>query len=149
MATSPATQAAQYPLAAYNFRVSVDGVTMGFAEVSGLAREYQTLTYRHGLSAWEGEAITKFRIDKFRPMTLKKGVIHSADHQALLVWLAETTSRNMVVSLCDEQGVAVVNWKIGKALLTKIEAPALNASGNDAAIDTLGLMVAGVTVEQV
>lgn len=149
MATSLAIQSAQYPLAAFNFRITIDGLAFGFAEVSGLAREYQTLTYRHGLSAWEGEAITKFRIDKFAPLTLKRGVVKSGSHKALLDWLESTTPRSMVVSLCDGQGVAVVNWKIGRALLTKIEAPTLAAAGNDAAIDTLQLMVAGVTVEQV
>ena len=149
MATTIAEQSARYPLTAYHFRVSVAGVAMGFAEVSGLAREYQTLTYRHGLSAFEGEAIAKFRVDKFAPLTLKKGVVASADHQALLAWLEETTPRTMVVSLCDERGVPVVNWKIGRALLVKIEAPTLNAAGNEAAIDTLHLTAAGITVEQV
>ena len=46
-------------------------------------------------------------------------------------------------------GLPVVNWKVARALLTKIEAPALVASGSEAAIDTLSLMVAGVTVEHV
>ena len=147
MATTIATQAAQYPLAAYNFRVAVDGIAMGFAEVTGLAREHQTLTYRHGLSAFEGEAIVKFRVDKFAPLTMKKGVVNSAEHRALLEWLEDDTPRAMLVSLCDEQGQPVVNWKVGKALLTKIEAPALIASGNDAAIETLSLMAAGIVVE--
>ena len=149
MATSPATQAAQYPLAAYNFRVSVGSVTLGFAEVSGLQREHQTVTYRHGLSYWEGEAIAKFHIDKFAPMTLKKGVIKVGDHPAMLLWLEDPAPRNLLVSLCDETGTPVVNWTVAKALLVKIEAPSLVASGNDAAIDTLHLMVSGVRVEHV
>lgn len=149
MASSVAEQAAGYPLAAYHFRVAVDGVAMGFAEVSGLQREYQTLTYRHGLSAFEGEAIVKFRVDKFAPLTLKKGVIASADHRALFAWLEATTPRSMLVSLCDHDGQPVVNWRIARALLTKIEAPAFNAAGNEAAIQTLQVMAAGVTVEQV
>ena len=149
MATSLATQAAEYPLAAFNFRVSIGGLAFGFAEVSGLAREYQTLTYRHGLSFTEGEAITKFRIDKFAPLTLKKGVVKSGSYRALLDWLEELTPRNMVVSLCDERGQPALNWKIAKALLTKIEASTLAAGGSDAAIDTLHLMVAGVKIEQV
>ena len=149
MATSIATQALQYPLAAFNFRVSVAGMGMGFAEVTGLAREHQTLTYRHGLSYWEGESISKFHIDKFSAMGMKKGVIKAGDHPALLAWLEDTQPRSLLISLCDSAGLPVVNWKIARALLTKIEAPALVASGSEAAIDTLSLMVAGVTVEHV
>ena len=58
MSESAASQRAKYPLAAYNFRVTVGGSAMSFTEVSGLVREYQTLTYKQGLSYWEGEAIT-------------------------------------------------------------------------------------------
>ena len=149
MATPIATQALQYPLAAYNFRVSVGGLSMGFAEVTGLAREHQTVTYRHGLSYWEGEAITKFHVDKFATMGMKKGVIKAGDHPALLAWLEDNQPRSLLVSLCDHTGTPVVNWKVARALLTKIEAPTLAASGSEAAIDTLTLMVAGVTVEHV
>ncbi len=149
MATSRATQAAQYPLAVYQFRVSVGGLTLGFAEVSGLQREHQTITYRHGLSFWEGEAISKFHLDKFMPMTLKKGVMKADDHAEMLRWLEDPGPRSLLVSLCDESGNAVLNWKVAKALLTKIEAPNLVAAGNDAAIDTLHLMVSGVMVEHV
>ena len=149
MATSIAVQALQYPLAAFNFRVSVGGLGMGFAEVTGLAREHLTLTYRHGLSYWEGETITKFHVDKFAAMGMKKGVIKAGDHPALLAWLEDSQPRSLLVSLCDAAGLPVVNWKIARALLTKIEAPALLASGSEAAIDTLSLMVAGVTVEHV
>jgi len=62
MADSAAHQRTAYPLAAYNFRVTVGEAAMSFTEVSGLAREFQTLTYRHGLSAWEGESIAKFLV---------------------------------------------------------------------------------------
>ena len=54
MAESKSDQA--YPLAAYNYRVTVAGTTMSFSEVSGLAVEYEKVTYRHGLSFREGES---------------------------------------------------------------------------------------------
>jgi phage tail-like protein len=145
MADSAASQRARYPLVAYNFRVTVGEAAMGFSEVSGLAREYQTLTYKHGLSYWEGEEITKFRYDKYVQVTLKKGVIQGAT--ALAEWLESVEKKSLSVSLCDENGTPVVTWQIKKALVTKLEAPSLTANGNEAAIETLTLMASGISVE--
>ena len=145
MSESAASQRAKYPLAAYNFRVTVGGSAMSFTEVSGLVREYQTLTYKHGLSYWEGEAITKFRYDKYVQITLKKGAIAGATQP--YQWLDTVDKKNMSVSLCDEKGNPVVTWQIQKAMIVKLEAPALQASGNEAAIETLTLMASGISVE--
>ena len=41
-------------------RVSVEGASMRFVKVSGLQRQHQTATYRHGLSFIEGEQIAKY-----------------------------------------------------------------------------------------
>ena len=146
MAESAASQRSKYPLVAYNFRVTVGDATMGFSEVSGLVREYQTLVYKHGLSYWEGEEITKFRYDKYVQVTLKKGVVAGAT--ALAKWLESLDKKSLSVSLCDESGAAVVTWQIKKALLVKLEAPSLQANGNDAAIESLTLMASGISVEQ-
>lgn len=145
MALSLDAQAAAYPLAAYNFRVTVGDVAMGFAEVTGLVREFETLTYRHGLSAFEGEDIVRFRLDKYVPLTLKRGIVKGLPQ--LRQWLEAGDRRPLGVSLCDERGDPVVTWRIQKALPTKLEAPALQAAGNDAAVETLTLMVAGISVE--
>jgi phage tail-like protein len=145
MSESVAAQRARYPLAAYNFRVSVGDSTMSFVEVSGLTREYQTLTYTHGLSYWEGQSITKFRYDTYVQLTMRHGVIAGAT--TLYEWLDSMEQKSLSVSLCDESGNAVVTWQIKKAIVVKLEAPALQASSNDAAIDTLTLMVTGISVE--
>ena len=146
MSETAAEQRARYPLAAYNFRVTVGDAAMSFTEVSGLVREHQTLTYKHGLSYWEGESIVKFRYDKYVQVTLKKGVVAGATK--LYEWLDSLDKKNLNVSLCDETGKAVVTWKIKKALVVKLEAPSLQASGNEPAIETLTLMASGITVEQ-
>ena len=145
MAESAADQRARYPLAAYNFRVVVGDSAMSFTEVSGLVREHQTLTYKHGLSYWEGESIAKFRYDKYVQLTLKKGVVAGATQ--LYKWLDSLDKKSLSVSLCDEKGSAVVTWQIKKALIVKLEAPPLQASGNEPAIETLTLMASGISVE--
>jgi phage tail-like protein len=145
MAESAAHQRTTYPLASYNFRVTVGEAAMSFTEVSGLAREFQTLTYRHGLSAWEGESIVKFYVEKYVPITLKKGVM--AGTASVVAWLESFDQKPVSVSLCDETGAAVVTWHIKKALVVKLEMPALVASSNEAAIETLTLMAAVITLE--
>ena len=132
------------PLAAYNFRVTVDAQAMSFAKVSGLHREHQTLTYRHGLSFREGEEIAKYRIDKYVPVTLERGSATGA--KFLYQWLEEQGSRAMEISLCDEQGQAVFSWKIAAAVPVSLKAPTFSASTTDVAIDTLELQAKGVTV---
>jgi phage tail-like protein len=145
MAESAAQQRLRYPLAAYNFVVNVGDVAMSFTEVSGLVREHQTLTYRHGLSYWEGESIVKLTFDKYVPVTMKRGLV--LGRKSLYDWLESTEPRTMTVSLCDDSGSPAVTWHVRKALATKLDAPNLVASGNDAAVETLTLMVSGITVE--
>lgn len=145
MAHSIANQVASYPLVAYNFRVTVGDVAMSFTEVTGLAREFDTLTYRHGLSFIEGEDITRFRLDKYAPLTLRRGVVKGLPQ--LRDWLESGDKRPISVSLCDERGDPVVTWRVQKALPTKLEAPGLQASSSEAAIESLTLMAAGISVE--
>ena len=144
MSETIASQRSQYPLAAYNFRVTVGEKTMGFASVSGLLREYQTLAYRHGLSFAEGEAITKFRVDQYSELTLEKGVVAGA--KELYQWLDSLDKQPLSVDLCDEQGNAVVTWTIQQAIVSKLEAPALKADAGEAAIETITLMASGISV---
>jgi phage tail-like protein len=145
MAQSFATQAASYPLAVYNFRVTVGSVAMGFAEVTGLTRQFETLTYRHGLSFAEGEQIVRWRIDQFSDMTLRRGVVKGMPE--LRAWLESGEVRTLTVSLCDAEGIPVVSWRVQKALPVRLDAPALQADADGAAVETLALKVAGIAVE--
>lgn len=145
MAETKEIQKSSYPLPAYNFRVTVDGTPMSFAEVSGISLEYETVTYRHGLSFWEGEGIKKYYYDKYVNFTLKKGTIKGIDF--LYVWLKEKAVRAVQVSLCDEQGQPVISWRVAKALPVKLEAPTFSADTNEVAIESLEVMAAGISVE--
>ena len=136
----------RYPLPAYNFRVTVDGTTISFAEVSGISLEYETVTYRHGLSAWEGEQINKFYYDKYLPVTLKKGTVHGTND--LYKWIKESKgSRTIEVSLCGENGEPLVTWRLRRAVPVKLEAPTFDAATNDVSIESLELLASGITVE--
>ena len=149
MPDSKADQKTSYPLPAYNFRVSVDAQAASFTEVSGLTVEYETVTYRHGFSRWEGESITRVPKIGHQTITLKKGTTVSGTF--LADWLAAdpSSSRAIAISLCDEAGAPVVVWHIKEAIPVKLTAPGFMASSNEIAIETLELLVAGISVEHV
>ena len=65
-----------YPLPVYNFRVEIDGQTVGFSEVSGLSMAYETITYVESPTAGPGPRIMHMP-GKRSPIkiTLKKGVV--------------------------------------------------------------------------
>lgn len=145
MAETKDYQKSSYPIPVYNFRVSIDGTPMSFSEVSGINLEYETVTYRHGLSFWEGEGIKKYYYDKYVTVTLKKGTIKGINF--LHDWLKDKQVRTVQVSLCDELGQPVVSWRIAKALPVKLEAPTFDASTNEVSIESLEVMAAGIFIE--
>jgi phage tail-like protein len=149
MTDSTATQKASYPLPAYNFRVTVDAESASFTEVSGLAIEYETVTYRHGFSRWQGERVTRVPKMGHSTVTLKKGT--TASNTFLVDWLTADppAARAMAISLCDEAGAPVVVWHIKEAIPVKLGAPSFEVSGNQVAIETLELLVSSISVEHV
>lgn len=136
------------PLPAYSFRVTVGGQSAGFSEVSGLTVERETVTYVHGLSHWEGEKLLTYPSGKHRQISLKRGVV--AGDGGFFDWLvgADAESRPMDVSLVDASGAPQVTWRIKAAIPTRLAAPTFGAASNEVAIESLDVMVAGVSVVQ-
>ena len=145
MAHTLQDQRANHPLAAYNFKVTVDGVAMRFAKVSGLQREHQTVTYRHGLSFLEGEQISKFHMERFVSVTLEQGTVQG--QKVLHQWLERSQPGVMEVSLCDEKGVPVIAWSIARALPVKLTAPTFDAATNQVSIESLEIRAAGISIK--
>jgi phage tail-like protein len=145
-----------YPLPVYNYRVTIlDGDTptvLGFSEVSGLAVEYEPVTYKHGWSFLMGSNIIP-GMRKPIQVTLKQGLTKNAEF--LQNWLNKsylepwsiTVKRDIIIDLCDEKGLPVVRWKLKKALPIKLEAPMLDASSNDVAIISMELIVADLETD--
>jgi phage tail-like protein len=138
-----------YPLPVYNYRVTIldNGAAnvLGFSEVSGLAIAYEPVTYKHGLSFLMGDHIIP-GMRKPIHLTLKKGLTRNGDF--LQTWFNRcylqpwsiTSRRDIVIDLCDEQGLPVIRWKLKQALPTKLEAPTFTASSNEVAIISMELL---------
>jgi phage tail-like protein len=146
MAQTADFQRTNYPLAVYNYRVKVDQTEMSFSEVTGIAVEYDHVSYRHGLTFLEGESIQTFYFDSFKPVTCKRGTILGKNPLFLHDWLSSREQRSMEVSLCDEKGTPVLSWKIVAAVPVSLKAPAFTAASNEVAIETVDLQVRGVSV---
>ena len=136
------------PLPSYSFQATVGGQSVGFSEVSGLAVERDTVTYSHGLSHWEGDALITYPSKKHRQISLKRGVV--AGDGSFFGWLvgSDAEPRPMDVSLVDSSGAPKVIWRIKEAIPIRLTGPTMSASSNEVAIDQLDVMVAGVSVEQ-
>jgi phage tail-like protein len=144
-----------YPLPSYNYRVSIDGTTVAFSQVSGLKVSYETTTYKESPTGGDAPGPVVMRIPAQSSditVTLQKGIVRGKSI-ALYNWI-NSIQTNLVdkkdvnIELCDENGAAVFVWKIINAFPTGLDAPTFDANSNDASIESLTLMADRVTMEE-
>jgi phage tail-like protein len=155
MATTKDQIKSSYPLPVYNYKVEIDGETIGFSEVSGLTMTRDTTTYVESPVAGGPPGPRWMYMpaqEKAANITLKKGFVPSISVKTLFAWLNSTQlnrvdKKDIFVRLCDEEGAAVVSWKVINAFPTKLSAPTFAANSNDVAVETLELMADAVRIE--
>ena len=140
---------ADYPLPVFHFQVQWGGTNLGFAEVGGLNIENQLIEYRDGLSP-EYSSIKMTGIPKYGNITLKRGVLPSDNE--FFDWLNTTKlntveRRDIIISLLNEKHEPVMTWKAVNAFPVKIDGPALKATGNEVAIESIEIAHEGLTIE--
>jgi phage tail-like protein len=154
MALTKDNIAKTYPLPVYNYKVEIDGQAVGFSEVSGLSVGYETTTYTESPVSGIGPRWMYMPAQgKSATVTLKKGVVTGVSVPTLFDWinsiqLNRVEKKDIYVRLCDENGAAVVSWKVSNAFPTKLDAPSFTANSNDVAIESMELMADRVEVEQ-
>jgi len=150
MATSIEQIKKGYPLPAYNFRVRIENEAYGFSQVTGLSIQYDTMTYKHGLSWREG---TDESIGNQHPvtLTLQRGVVAKASN--LLQWINSLhrgilgpLKKDVAIDLCDENGEPVVTWIAAAAFPIKLDVPGFDANNNEVAIESIQLKVGNLRV---
>ncbi len=150
MATTVKDIKDSYPIPVFYYRVTIDGDdTNAFSEVSGLSMEYDTITYRDGMSHKNG---VKYMpgLNKEVNLTLKKGIVRKNSY--LLTWISTiklntVQKRDIRIDLLDESGEAVVSWTVMDAFPKKLDAPSFNATSNEVAIESLDLMASSLKVD--
>ncbi len=126
------------PYKNFNFTVSINGITAGFSEVSGLDAEVNVIDYREG-----GDHLVRklTGLIKFSNITLKRGVTDSLElsNWFKAIMQGKNDRRDGSIILLDEEGTPVTRWNFKNAFPCKYQGPHLNAKGNDVAIETLEL----------
>lgn len=140
------------PYSAFNFIVEIGGSQIAaFQEVTGLDSENTPIEYREGADAMN--TVRKLPgIEKYPNLTLKRGITGSL---ALYEWRKEVRDgsgafppvRDVVIQLQNEKHENVFKWKLTNAWCTKLTGPALNAKGNEIAIETMELAFDRLDIE--
>lgn len=149
MALSKEEIKATYPLPVYNYKVEIGSETVAFSEVSGLSISYETTTYKESLSEdfnRPGPNILYMPAQSTpASITLKKGVVRSSSVATFYNWIQQIAinqidKQDIYIRLLDENGEAVISWKVVNAFPTKLDAPTFDANSNDVAIESMELM---------
>ena len=142
------------PYSAQNFLVTINGVLDdgqsirgSFAEVSGLEVEITPIEYRNG-----SEDITVRKLPglkKFTNIVLKRGITGDL---TLWKWIKSVMDGNVqradgTITLLNENRQAVMVWNFRRGWPCKLTGPALNAKGNEIAIETLEICHEGLEID--
>ncbi len=142
------------PLPAYNFLVDIGGRDPGkplggFSDVSGLETDIHVSEYRDGNEP-EPHVRKIPGSHKVGDVTLKRGVVDSSD---LWQWIKDArvkgveAQRDVVITLRDEAGQAVQQWKLRRVIPMKYTGPTLaGKGGGDVAMEELVLSVEGYDI---
>jgi phage tail-like protein len=133
------------PYKAFNFLVEIDGIARaGFSEVSGLASETDVIEYRVGSESNTARKLPG--LTKYANIVLRRGVTQDADlwNWRKTVVDGNVDRRNGSIILLDDDRTEVVRWNFFSGWISKWEGPALNASGNEVAIETIEIAHEGL-----
>lgn len=135
------------PYAQYNFILEIEGTTVaGFAEVGGLTMEQDVIEYREGSDTATVRKLPGLR--KFGNISLKRGYTQNRE---LWNWRKSTIDglterKSGAVILRDEAGEPALRWEFREGWVSKYEGPALKATANEAAMESIEIAVEDVAL---
>jgi phage tail-like protein len=142
------------PYTAYNFEVTVDGVSDDGQAVKGSFTEaiigdttIDPIEYRNGS---EGLAMRKSPgIPKFGNLTFKRG---STGHLEFWNWIVESMNglvrrTSVSVIMLNENRDPVMQWNFRRCWITKFTGPSFNAKNNEIAIESIEICHEGVEID--
>lgn len=137
------------PFRGFNFTVQIDNTDVaGFSEAGGLTFNVDSVDYREGTDIpLHVRKLTGLR--KFANITLKRGL---TDNKELWNWYKAvlngiTERRNGAIILRDEDHNEIQRWNFEGGFICKWEGPAMNATANDVAIESIEICVERVELE--
>ena len=130
------------PYRAYNFKLEIQGVTEGhFTECSGMEVKVRPISYRE---AGNSQVVRYVPGPvEYGAITLRYGLTSSKDlwEWFMSVVKGKVQRKNLSIVTLDSDGVTeVVRWNLVNAWASEWRGAALEASGNEVAIESLTLV---------
>ena len=137
------------PFRGFNFRVEIDNTAVaGFRECKGISMTTDPVEYREGTDIpLHSRKLTGIR--KHSNISLYRGI---TDNEDLWNWYKNILNgvldrRNGAIVLQDEQHNDVLRWEFENGWICKWEGPAMNATSNDVALESIEICVEQVTLQ--
>ena len=143
------------PYSAFNFLVKLCGsnaqysVLGGFSDVSAIATEINIAEYRYRNDS-ENHLGKISGLHHPTGITLKRGIVNSRYFRDWIYKVRQEgplTLHDVSITLRDEAGQTVQTWVLHRVMPSKYTAPALNAKGDDVAMEELVLTAEAVELE--
>ena len=139
------------PYSGFRYNVAFGDITAGFSECTGLTSETAIIEYRNGNEKNPATVRKLPGLTTFTNITLKRGMTKGLE---LWQWYQKTAAgtterREGTIVLLDEAGEQVLKWSVTQCWACKWEGPALNATANEVAIETLAIACEGLKLEAV
>ena len=135
-----------FPIRNFNFTLEMDGITLGFSEVSGYDAKVQEITYREGNHG--PNTVRKLQgLLEYGQITLKRGADDAS--KVLFDWLNQADSKEIdrktvtITALGDDKQPAA-SWKVIKAWPVNYSISDSKGDGNEIVIETLVLTHEGM-----
>jgi phage tail-like protein len=133
------------PFRGFNFRVEIANTSQAvaaFREVSGLTANVDPVEYRVG-NSHDLHVVKLFGLRKYSNVIFKWGI---TTNNELWTWYKQIVNgivdrRNGAVVLLDEVGADVLRWNFYEGWPCKLDWPAMNATTNEVAVQSLELCV--------
>ena len=136
------------PFRTFNFKVEIDGLTVGaFRECSGLTADGNSVEYREGTDI-PRTARKLIGLQTYGNITLKRGY---TPNRELWTWYTNIVNglpdrRNGTIVLLNEARAEVMRWDIENMWIKKIEAPTFNATANEVAMESVEIVHEGLSL---
>jgi len=143
-----ATAARVDPFRTFNFRIEIDGLTVGaFRECKGLTADGNSVEYREGTDV--ARTVRKLiGLQSYGNITMARGY---TPNRELWTWYTNIVNgqadrRNGTIVLMDEGRNDVMRWDVENMWIKKIEAPSFNATANEVAMESIEIVHEGLTL---
>jgi phage tail-like protein len=136
------------PFRTFNFRIEIDGLTVGaFRECSGLTADGNSVEYREGTDV--ARTVRKLPgLLTYGNITMGRGYTLNRE---LWTWYTnivngQSDRRNGTIVLMNEAREDVMRWDVENMWIKKIEAPSFNATSNEVAMEKVEIVHEGLTL---